>query len=554
MLAGMRRDTTEALADYESELRHELSDAGPVVLDVLRKAQLEVSRIERGEGVRGFAPWLLQVRPAEHITQAFELSTEVLVLFAPGSEMLARDIEQAEAAIVKGLRLDRSVVVVVTGDRSAPVRLKHVVSATHRQYVFVTIDEIRSVVDPQQWFRRFLREQLGAADLFASGPPVVGWDFFGRTAELDRLRQHLVAGRPVGLYGLRKIGKTSLALKELARLADETRSAKTAGGIGEATLSFHIDMQALALESNLAGFMRRLVKALFEGLDRVGISPKDLGLDPSSAKPATLRRYPDPQIKQLGRDTLESAIDWARQGSGRRVVAFIDEYERFFEPEVFPLSDALTILDYLRGLVQANIGSFNFIIAGLTRRHASESMIGRRQNPLFNFVVDFPLAGLTHVELQTLFRKIGRRLGLEFDAGAVDEVWKQTGGHPALARDYGRIIDRHVDRVARIDGARVDRALVKERYPTYARQVEMTMQDISRAVMELDPQGPFVLSEVATGPGPSSSLSPLSDDTVEQLRRLGILVHEQGWRVAIGGFAAWLVDNYPSSRVTGLVG
>lgn len=553
----MRRQTSEALAEYESLLQDELSDTGPVVLDVLRKAQLEVSSIKRGAGLPGIAPWLLQVRPAVHITQAFELAPEVLVLLAPGNEMLARDIEQAEVALAKGRRLDRSLVVVVTADRAARGRLQHVVSATHRQYVFVTVDEIHAVADPQQWFRRFLREQLGAADLFASGRPVVGWDFFGRTAELDRLRQHLVAGRPVGLYGLRKIGKTSLALRELARLAEDTRAAAAEGVTGEETLSFHIDMQALAMEPNLAGFMRQLVKSLFEGLERAGIPAAALSVDPSLGSPTKLRRHGDAEIKKLGADVLESAIDWARQGGRRRVIAFIDEYERFFEPELFPTSDALALLDYLRGLVQLNSGSFNFIIAGLTRRYASQSMIGRRQNPLFNFVVDFPLGGLTHDELGSLFRKLGKRSGLEFDAGAVNEIWEQTGGHPALARDYGRVIDLHVEREMRVDGVKVDRAHVRERYPDYVRQVATTMLDISRAISELDPQSPYVLRDLAAGPSPGSSILDLSDDVVEQLRRLGILVRdgqERGWTIAIKSLASWLVDNYPSPPAAGLVG
>ncbi len=548
--------TNDALASDEQELGREVSDSGPI-LDRLRKAELELTHIERGDGPRRVAPWLLHARPAQHLIRAFELAPEILVLLAPAREMQVRDIEQAEAALAKGLRLDRSLVLVVTVDSGAGLRLERVVRATHRQYLFVTMEELGAVADPQLWLRRFLREQLATADLFASGRPVVGWDFFGRVAELDRLRQHLVAGRPVGLYGLRKIGKTSLALRELARLADETRRATAAGVDGEETLSFHIDMQSLALESNVAGFMRRLVKSVFEGLEQAGIPAESVGLDPSLASAASLRRYDDAGIKRLGPEILESAIDWARRGSRRRIVAFIDEYERFFEPEIFSALDALTILDFLRGLVQANAGRFNFIIAGLTRRYASQSMIGRRQNPLFNFMVDFPLAGLARDELRSLLRKIGGRLGLDFEPGAVDEIWEQTGGHPALARDYGRVIDQHVERAARVDGVIVDRALVRKHYPAYARQVEMTMQEISRAVLELDPQGPYALSDLAATSSNSLDSSSVSTEAVEQLRRLGILArdgHDSGSRIAIKSFAAWLVDNYPSPPVAGLVG
>src|SRR5690606_3699342 len=120
----------------------------------------------------------LRVRPPEHFAQAFELAPEVLVLLVPGGRAQARDIEQAEATIARGLRLDRSLVLVISADADAAERLDVVVRATQRQYLFITIDELHGVGDPQQWLRRFLREQLASADLFAPGPPVVGWDFF----------------------------------------------------------------------------------------------------------------------------------------------------------------------------------------------------------------------------------------------------------------------------------------------------------------------------------------------------------------------------------------
>lgn len=260
----MRTDVKATLTAHEDELRRALPQIGSVALETLRKAQLEVSSVERGKGQGAETPWLLRVRPPEHLAQAFELAPEVLVLLAPGSRAQARDLEQAEAALVKGLRLDRSLVLMISADPDAQKRLEQVVRATQRQYIFITTDELHEVGDPQRWLRQLFRNQLASADLFAPGPPVVGWDFFGRTNELDLLRKHIVAGHPVGLYGLRKIGKTSFVLRELAHLASETRARLAMKERGEETIPLHIDMQALGpMEQDIAGFMRALVKALF---------------------------------------------------------------------------------------------------------------------------------------------------------------------------------------------------------------------------------------------------------------------------------------------------
>ncbi len=55
-------------------------------------------------------------------------------------------------------------------------------------------------------------------DLFNVNFPVVGRKFFGRNRDLDELKHSITDSIPVGLFGLRKVGKTSL-LKELSRRA-----------------------------------------------------------------------------------------------------------------------------------------------------------------------------------------------------------------------------------------------------------------------------------------------------------------------------------------------
>src|SRR5690606_31941696 len=125
----------------------------------------------------------------------------------------------AEARLENDFRLDAGLVLVIVQDAAAARRLAGPVSRTGRIYVFVEFRALDEAADPVRWLRAKLREQLGAADLFAPGPPVIGCDFFGRDSELRDLRKLLIAGKPVGIYGLRKVGKTSLALRCLEQLA-----------------------------------------------------------------------------------------------------------------------------------------------------------------------------------------------------------------------------------------------------------------------------------------------------------------------------------------------
>jgi len=543
----VRADTSESLASHESELVRELGETGSSVLGFLRRAQFEVASIERGRGPTGEAPWTFLVRPSADVVQAFALAPELLVLLMPARRARALDIEIAERALSRGPRIDRSLVVAFTRDANASQALARVVRGTRREYVFVEIERARAVQEPQPWMRALLRTQLVASDLFAPGPPVVGWDFFGREDELVRLRRHIMAGEPVGLYGLRKVGKTSLVLRELSRLSAETRRARESGLEEHGHLCAHLDMQRLGpMEQNIFGFMRGLIKALFEGAERSAISSEELKFDASWRDAKALRRASDTRVVEVGTEMLECGIEWARRrGTSRSVVLFVDEYERLFDRELFPLRDSRQILEHLRGLVQTYPGAFDFIIAGLSRRYASVSTMGKHQNPLFDFVADFPLAGMRRDELRSLLREIGARAGLTFETGAIEEIWAQTGGHPWLAREYGRLIDRSLDSSPRVDGAVVERGHVRELLARYAVEVETTMEEFLRAASSVDETCVDVLGELAATS--MSSLAPLSDATVEHLRRLGLIEQQDDgrWHVGIGIFGAWLLRNVP---------
>jgi hypothetical protein len=530
----------DKLRELEQELATDLSRSGAQLLRFLNRAEFVPSHLRRCDGPSGKAPWLIQTKPAEHLRQAFELAPEVLALLIPGDEAQARDIEKAERALVDDLRLDTGVVLVFANDSLAADRLSMVARRTGRQYLFIQLEQALGVDDPQNWLRTELRKQFGLGDLFAPGPPIIGWDFVGRAREQKKLQGYLQAGKPVGLYGLRKIGKTSLALRTLAQLVRD-----------RGTLGLHLDMQKLGAprDRNIAGFMRSFLRALGDATSRAGVTAEELGLEEDFASLKQLRGLTAHQAEQLGFDALDAAIDWTRGGPARSVVVFIDEYERLFDTSLFPTEDAQSIFDHLRGLVQTNLGRFSFLLAGLSRECAVQPRLGLKQNPLFNFLVDFPLAGLERSELNELFRKIGRKLSLRFDSEACGLIWEETGGHPALAREYGRIIDRQVSVEERRHGAQVTRQRLLDSYGDFFLQVENTMQEMFVATKSMDERAPSWLASLATNPG---GAFPLSQQSAEQLRRLGLIARDNGgFSVAIGCFGRWLAENVATPIAAG---
>lgn len=512
----------------EAQLRAEHPKLAPLTL-ALAQAGVPMSHLRRGDGPHGQAPWFIQVKPEEHLRQSFELAPEVLAVLLPATEVWARDVEATERELGRGLRLDPGLVLVMAIDPKARERLSAAALRTGRKYLFVNALDFIEAHESRPWLMTHLRSELGAADLFASGPPVTGWDFFGRERESEQLRRYLDAGKPVGLYGLRKIGKTSLALRTFNDLVDTTKA-----------LCVHVDLLALGA-GGIPSLMRHLLAGVGRALTRIEMQPRDLGLQHELGT-KHLRRLPDADVSRLGFDVLDSAIEWAEQHH-RRVFVFIDEYERLFDEDLFPVSDAQQLLDNLRGLVQIHPSHFNFMFAGLTRRFAAQTRLGRRQNPLFNFAAELPLPGLTEDELKQLLTKIGRRAGLRFSVAARDLIWQQSGGHPALAREFGRIIDRGVSLEERLHRIEISGERARRLLPDFAVQIAPTMTELHEAVCRVDERALPSLVSLSQGPGAFDS--SVSRETIEQLRRLGIIAGvDEGWALSIGCFADWLRMNF----------
>lgn len=518
----------ERLTQLEAQLRAEQPDLERLPL-ALARADFPVSHLRRGDGAYGQAPWFIQVKPEEHLRQSFELAPEVLVVLLPATEAWARDVEAAERELGRGLRLDPGLVLVMTVDPKARERLSAAALRTGRKYLFVNALDFIDAHESRPWLMTHLRNELGAADLFASGPPVTGWDFFGRARESEQLRRYLDAGKPVGLYGLRKIGKTSLALRTFNDLIDTTKA-----------LCVHVDLLALGA-GGMPSLMRHLLVGVGRALTRIEMQPCDLGFQHELAT-KYLRGLGDADVSRLGFDVLDSAIEWAEQHH-RRVFVFIDEYERLFDEDLFPVADAQQLLDNLRGRVQLHPSRFNFMFAGLTRRFAVQTHLGRRQNPLFNFAAELPLPGLTKDELHQLLSKIGRRAGLKFSVTARGLIWQQSGGHPALAREFGRIIDRGVSLEERLRRVEISGERARRLLPDFAVQIAPTMTELHDAVCRVDARALPSLVSLSQSPG---DFDPsVSRETIEQLRRLGIISDvDGGWVLSIGCFADWLRMNF----------
>jgi hypothetical protein len=536
--ARMEKNKSEVLEGFREDLVAEAPES-EAILEQLESAGLVLGRAEPIGMQRPRRTWLLYWQPPEALCKRFDLAPEILALLTAWREAHAQDIDAAEDAIRRDHRLDRGVVLLLAQDEKAGQRLGQAIQHTGRTYLDLSFADIRAAADPQRWLREMLIQRIGQSDLFAASRPVYGWDFIGRERELREVRGRLREGHPIGLYGLRKVGKTSLLLMLRNQFVDDAREGNME------VLPIHIDLLRLSFaEMNRTGVLRHLLLSMLEAMERMRLPPTLLGLDERLDREC-LGKLDASTVEVLAARSLERLIDWASlEASQPAVVVFIDEYERLLGGSRFPVADGLDIYDFMRGLVQQYPQRFNFVIAGLDRRLASRPRYGQRQNPLFNFAVDYPLAGLERHQLTKLFRKIGRRLSLHFESGALDLIWEETGGHPYLAREYGRLIDHEFPVDKRADNY-VNRAFALRYRKDFRQRVRNSLEEIHQALFDLDPQAPDVLRLMHVFPDDAvEALEQLKPETVDVLRQYGILASDRSVsQLRIGCLGPWLEEN-----------
>ncbi|MGW0505941.1 protein kinase domain-containing protein [Micromonospora sp. NPDC003241] len=370
--------------------------------------------------------WGLFVKPSDVLQAALGETREILVLVAEYDKCRASEIDSA-AEIIRstGVRLSRSISIIITADRRTGEIVREYSDEAGTLFVGFSLDRIRSCrphgdVD----FKALLQSQAYARDLYnVPGAVTKSQDFFGRRRLLERLRQEIVAGAGhQGIFGLRKIGKTSLA-NRLAQLVREDGRCFVA----------QIDLQrAAAIRADAPYILWSIGQAIFDSHRHVRdirglrlFGQYDLFMD-----------IADPEIVP---ELYDHDIRLALAERRRKVVVFLDEIERILPPKPTPQAQQsfVQLWRLLRGLDQQYPGRLSYIISGTNPKCVEDGKIGAEDNPVYNYFTREYLSPLDLEESADLLVTIGKRIGLEWNSLALSASYTQTGGHPALLRALG---------------------------------------------------------------------------------------------------------------------
>ncbi|WP_437673423.1 AAA family ATPase [Sorangium sp. So ce131] len=409
MNGGGTKALEHLLRRFDEELHY-----GAVMLDTLKRDGFELTH------ARPVAPrsWLLRAKPPQHIQEGFGLAPELLFIAVQG-EIQSRDLQRAADEVVRsGLRLDGNLVIVTddghTMDEGRLLKDRLGRMPGRGQRVAWVWDE------EGYWppLSEVLRQCLPTYDVFEERDAVRGHQLMGRDAEVMELRTRVLRGDAVGVFGLRKSGKTSL-VRAVTDWLDPASGIK-------------------ALDAEKVVFQACVLWVDAEGLDL-----------------ANVESVADDMLAALGRRMRVAGVSYeppARQGiaglkqaaqaildEGLRLCFVIDEYDFLFEREgnLGPVPGISRLLGLVRALSQQQQGAVSLVLIGRDPEHLSVPQLDGVPNPLLAGFTPMWLGPIRPPRDTEMLRKLGRRVGLDvgYETAELARAW--TGGHPLLHRQFG---------------------------------------------------------------------------------------------------------------------
>lgn len=248
-------------------------------------------------------------------------------------------------------------------------------------------------------------------------------NFFGREALANHFMERLKQGKPFGIFGLRKMGKSSLMRYLQGKIPYPAA---------------WIDLQAgVKLESIYKRILRCWQNDSKTRFDlELSLNENEVNINDPSSDFLT-------QTKK--------ALDYLADNQKEpRLVIFLDEIELIIPPagsaeEAF--EQYLSLLRTLRGLVQED-RRVSLMVAGVDPSINRISRLGDKkvQNPFYKLLQEEYIPPLLPADCIQMVRNIGRQVEISFSDNAANYIAEESGGHPSLARQLCSLVYRDCGR------------------------------------------------------------------------------------------------------------
>ncbi len=253
--------------------------------------------------------------------------------------------------------------------------------------------------------------------------------FFGRVDLLEQLKERLLRSQGVGLFGLRKSGKTSV-LYQLRFLLREYPVV-------------HIDLQRHSRTRFGANLFNDILHQLFTLA--IASAAQNIPSFDNFASNTPASELVDEFIQRV-RD-LAKALKTG--GYKLPIFCFLDEVERILptsKQSQEKVEEFNACLGALRVLSQGE-PRVSLLVADVhpdCNRINHWSQEGVPTNPVFKFFSEIFLSPFSEQETTEMLTDLGKLMGIDFDTETSKEIHRASGGHPYVARQIARFLSTNL--------------------------------------------------------------------------------------------------------------
>ncbi|MFC1947967.1 hypothetical protein ACFLXY_08630 [Chloroflexota bacterium] len=426
-----KRSEWERLDTHERFFMRNFSH-GDAILKFLADSNLQLTRIERDP--IDTRSWQLNVKPDKRLMDMFGYNREILIYCSPFSEFQSRVVEAIEGRLRRDpLRLDSDLAILITNDNKISEKILLFRSNRKLTIIPFTLREIvRPRTDPSYILIRRMGQFLFSRNLYDETTPVDGVRFFGREKEVSFCIDELLNGSQIGIFGLRKIGKTSVVREVKERLEANLHDTFPR--------TSYIDIQLHALTRSCDELLFQIGKDFFA--DRINNSlinstelNKFYSQDYSDInKGATIARFSSDISK------MSSFMGEVENDRRNRLILMVDEIESLVGTQVHKgFEDGIDFMKMWRGLCQR----YNFIstvIVGVNSTMVDLPIFQSVDNPMFKFFKSFYLPNFEYNDAEKMVEILGNKIGISFKPKCFQWLYERLGGHPFLTRQFCAIV------------------------------------------------------------------------------------------------------------------
>ena len=335
--------------------------------------------------------------------------------------------------------------------------------------------------------------------------------FFGRTAQLQAIPSLLAQGQHVGIFGLRKTGKTSLARQLQLRFND----------IPVASISCQ-ELDGYASSQVLLRIAEELRRELH---DRFAIWDRSDANDDYSR-----------QLKSL-------IAAWKGTGRSEPVVVILDEIDTLLpfgdpNPKYSLFAEGRKVFGVLRALAQELRGVVLLAIAyrpDINRINSLPANAG--ENPFFMGFHEVFSGSLAPDECDTMIRELGAWRGILWDPPALRRLYDYCGGHPFVARLFASEVCKRGQR----------KRITVDRVETIADEIQSTMRAhqigafYREVVGALRVQERELVQQIVSSSEPMAECQLLreQEQALTDLEHLGLVISSGAIQVSAKLFEHW---------------